>query len=135
LYRGVHCANSQYPYNVRWLDCPQHLFPTPLKAIARGFIILLYICICSLSTIFPHLHLLHSSSPSHKCPSHTVLILHWLLIPKSMFKEVSRCVPALNILHFGQFNSLCYSPLLFPPTPQLFNSFQYILLYPLPVQI
>jgi hypothetical protein len=62
---GIHCANSKQTYIVRWLDCPHYLppdpLPVPLKTVARGFIILFPMCIWSPSTIFPHLHLLHSS--------------------------------------------------------------------------
>jgi hypothetical protein len=34
-----------------------------------------------------------------------------------MFKRVSWCIPAVNILNFGQFNPLCYSSLFFPSPP------------------
>jgi hypothetical protein len=50
--------------------------------------------------------------PSHKCPHSTYFTVFLsLLIPKSMFKGVSQCTPTVNILHFDQFNHLCYSPL------------------------
>jgi hypothetical protein len=34
-----------------------------------------------------------------------------LLIPNSVFKGVSRCVPAVSVLSFGPFNPFHYSPL------------------------
>jgi hypothetical protein len=37
----------------------------------------------------------------------------------------------LGILYFGQFNPFHCSPLLLPFLPSLFNSFQYMSLYPL----
>jgi hypothetical protein len=63
----------------------------PLKAIARGFFVLFHVSIWSPSTIFPHLHLLHST-PSPTSAPHTVPILQSclsLLIFKLMFKGVS----------------------------------------------
>jgi hypothetical protein len=51
-----------------------------------------------------------------------------------MFKVVSQSIPAVNILYFGQFSLLSYSPLPLPSSSVL-NSFQYMLLYPLPAQI
>jgi hypothetical protein len=53
----IHCTGGFIP--------PTNLLPTPLKAIARGFFVLFHIDIWSPSTIFPHLHLLLSPSPSH----------------------------------------------------------------------
>jgi hypothetical protein len=40
-----------------------------------------------------------------------------------------------SVLYFGQFNPFYYSFLPLLSHPQLFNSFQYILLYPLPAQM
>jgi hypothetical protein len=57
------------------------------------------------------------------------------LIPNSMFKGVAWCIRDVSILYFSQFNSLCLSPLTLPSCPPLFNSFQYILLCPMPVTL
>jgi hypothetical protein len=38
----------------------------------------------------------------------------------------------VNMLYFDQFDPFCYSPLPLPFQPPLFNSSQYISLYPLP---
>jgi hypothetical protein len=85
------------------------------------------------------LHLLRSpSSLPQVCLAAPVPILQSclsFLIPKSVFKGVSWCIPDVNILYIGQFNPLYYSPLPFLPSPLLFNSFQHILLSHLPAQI
>jgi hypothetical protein len=70
--------------------------------------------------------------------THTVPILKSclsLLIPKSVFKGVSQCIPAVGVLYFGLFNSFHYSPLLLLSHSPLFNSFRYISLYHLPSQM
>jgi hypothetical protein len=66
-------------------------------------------------------------------PPRTVPILQSCLslFPKSMFKGVSQCIPAVSILYFGPFNPLhCSSS-----HPLFSNSFQHISLYPLPSQM
>jgi hypothetical protein len=117
---GLHCimVRSLPP------SSPQTPFPAPLKAIARGFAVLFRICIWS--------PFLHSLSPTHTYPPTLYLFLQpcLSLIPKSMFKGVSRCIPAMSILYFSQFN-----PNILSSHPPLFNSFQYILLYLLPAQM
>jgi hypothetical protein len=118
------------------LPAPLGPLPTPLKATARGFIVLFHVCIWGTSTIFPHLHLLHSpfSLPTSTSHTYTVPILQSylsVLIPKSMSKGISQCIPTANMLYFGQFNFFHYSLLFLPFHPPLFNSFQYISLYPL----
>jgi hypothetical protein len=115
--------------------------PLPSTPKARGFIIVFHICIWSPSPIFPHLHLLHSlPSISISLPpnAHTVPILQsclLLLISKSAFQGVSQCSPTVSTLYFGQFNPLCSSPFPLLSHPRLFNSFQYISLYPPPAQM
>jgi hypothetical protein len=52
------------------------------------------------------------------------------LVPKSMFKEVSQCIPAASTLYFGQINPFHYSPLPFSPIPHYstaFNTYHYII--------
>jgi hypothetical protein len=72
---------------------------------------------------------IHPPSPTstHK---HTVPIFKSclsLLIPKSMLKGFSPCIPAVSTLYFVQFNPFHYSPLPLPfCSPTLFNSFKYI---------
>jgi hypothetical protein len=58
-----------------------------------------------------------------------------VLIPKSMFKGFSPCIPTVSTLYFSLFNPLHYSPLLLFSHLPLYNSLQYILLYPLPTQM
>jgi hypothetical protein len=111
--------------------------PSPLKAIASGFIVLFYKWMWSPSTIFPPSSPL-STSLSYKCSPHPLPIIQSylsFLIPKSEFGGVSRCIPAMNMLCFGQFNPLCYSLLLLPSQTPLFSSFQCVLFCPLPVQM
>jgi hypothetical protein len=41
-----------------------------------------------------------------------------------------QCIPAMNILYFGQFNSLCYSPVQTLPDPHYlvaFGAYHYVL--------
>jgi hypothetical protein len=66
---ALHCTLVRSPH------VSPNCLPAPLKAVARGFIVLVHICIRSPSTIFPHLHLLYSpptSTPTH-CTYFTVL--------------------------------------------------------------
>jgi hypothetical protein len=74
--------------------------PVPLKATARGFIILFYICLWIWSIIFPHLHFLHSPSPLPQVTlTHcTYFIVLSFLIPKSMFKEFKQVFMFLSFL-------------------------------------
>jgi hypothetical protein len=103
----------------------------PLKAIARGFIVLFHVCIQSPSTIFPHLHLLHSPSSLPQAPPHTrcayFIVLSFFINSKSMFKRVSWCIPAVNILYFGLFSHFCYSSLPFPSYPHIQQLSVYIM--------
>jgi hypothetical protein len=79
------------------------LFPSTLKAIARGLFVLFHISIWSPSTIYPHLNLLHSPTPDTHC---------------TYFTGVSQCIPARGIFYFGPFKPFHYSPLLlYLPTP------------------
>jgi hypothetical protein len=69
--REIHCANFQKSYITHWLVGPHHPPSTlnaPLKAIAKGFIILFHVFIWSPPIILPHLYLLYLPSPSHKYP-------------------------------------------------------------------
>jgi hypothetical protein len=126
---GLHCTLARLPLIIS----PFSPLLVPVKALTRGFIILFCVCIWSPSPIFSHLHLLHSLS--YKLSTSTISILQsclLLLIPKSMFKGVSWCIPAVNRLNFGPFNPFHYPPLLLLFHPPLFNSFQYTsyIIYP-----
>jgi hypothetical protein len=82
---------------------PQPTFPTSLKEVARGLITLFHICILSLSTIFPHLRLLHSPFLLPQVSSPTVPILQCclsLLISKSVLRA---CNSVLSGIH----NCMC----------------------------
>jgi hypothetical protein len=83
-------------------------------------------CVWSLSAIFSHLNLLHSPCPSHEyLPAVPILQSSLLLlISKLMFKGISWCIPAANILCFDLFSPFHYSPLLFLSHSPLFKSFQ-----------
>jgi hypothetical protein len=122
---------------------PHHLFPVnslpaPLKAIARGFLVLFHIGIGSPSTIYHHLNLLPSPSPHPQVPpythTHTLPILQsWFLLHifKLMFKAVSQCMPTVSIFYFT-FNLPITLPFPFTSHPLFFSSFQYTSLHPLP---
>jgi hypothetical protein len=45
-----------------------------------------------------------------------------------MFKGVFRFISAVNILYFGQFNPLCYSPLPLPSHPPISGQWKKLLL-------
>jgi hypothetical protein len=131
---GLHCTLVRSPP-----PSPSHpdLLFAPLHAITRGFTVLFCISIWSPSTIYPHLNPLHSTPPFHK-HIRTVLILQsclLLLFPKSIFKGISWYILAVATYYFGQFNPFHYSTLPLPSQPSLFNSFQYISLCPLFVQM
>jgi hypothetical protein len=73
--------------------------------------------------------------PSHNYPSmHCTFIYSCfsLLIYKSMYKGASQGIPTVSILYLGLFNPFLYSPL--PLLAPIFNNFQYISLYTLPLQ-
>jgi hypothetical protein len=120
------------------LDCPYPLsLSTPPRSTwsnCKRFHCSFRIRIWSPSTIFPHLHRLHSPSLLPQGPPHytSFTILSLLLIPKSMVKGVSQCIPAMSILYFGQFNPFLCSPLPLPSHPTIFstafNTYCYILL-------
>jgi hypothetical protein len=125
---GLYCILVRSPPLSLFLD---H-FPTPFKVIAR---VLFHISILSLSTIFPHLNLLHLPSHSQKYhPPHTIYCtyftdLSFVVNIKSKFKGVSQCISAESILYFGPFNPFHYSslPLYFPPHfSTAFNTCPYI---------
>jgi hypothetical protein len=107
---------------------PLSSLPTPLKALARGFLVLFHIGIWSPSTIYCHLNL-HSPSPSHKYThihTHRVPILQScfsLLIFKLMFKSVSQYMPTVVLLCFGLFNPFHCSPLPLYLLPPIFQQF------------
>jgi hypothetical protein len=128
-------------FDIGYITCivfPSNPLPSPLKAIARGYIVLFCVSLWSASTVFPHLNILDSPSPSYQYPLHTVPILHYclsLLISKSMFKGVSWCIPAVSILYFCPFIPVHSSILPLPSRLPFFSSFQYISLYPLPSQM
>jgi hypothetical protein len=93
--------------------------------------------------IKPINHIPSPSSPPFTLPltqvppytqRHNMLILQSclsLLIPKSMVKGVSQCIPAVNVLYFGPFNPMHYSSLPLPSNPShystTFNTYHYIL--------
>jgi hypothetical protein len=90
--------------------------------------------------IFSYLNILHSPSPFPQVPphTHTIPVLQSclsLLIFKYMFKRVSQCIPTMSIPYFGPFNPFHCSPLPLYFRPLIFNSFQYLSLYPLPSQM
>jgi hypothetical protein len=66
---GLYCTLVRSPLPSLPLDS----LPAPLKTIKRGFIVVFCTSIWSLSTIFPHLNLLHSPSllPQVPPPTHT----------------------------------------------------------------
>jgi hypothetical protein len=150
LLLGYICYRGRNSWWQSWLDLyctlvrspppslPLNPVSIPLKAIARGFFVLFHISICSPSTIYPYLNLLHSSSLFPLVPPNTVPILQSclsLLTFKSVFKGVSQNIPIVSILFFHTFNPFHYSPLLLYFQPSFFNSFQYTSLYPLPSQM
>jgi hypothetical protein len=103
---------------------PFHPLLIPLNSITGGFIILFSLCIWSPSTLFLHICLLYSSTFLQVPPTHTVPMLQSclsLLIP--MLKVVPQCIPAMNMLYFGQFSLLFYSSLPFLPTPYYLATF------------
>jgi hypothetical protein len=123
-------------FDIGYITCivfPSNPLPSPLKAIARGYIVLFCVSLWSASTVFPHLNILDSPSPSYQYPLHTVPILHYclsLLISKSMFKGVSWCIPAVSILYFCPFIPVHSSILPLPsrlPFSAAFNTYPYIL--------
>jgi hypothetical protein len=50
------------------------------------------------------------------------LYLFSLFIPKSMFKGVSQCIPAVNIFYLGRFNPSATLPYHFPPIPSQYST-------------
>jgi hypothetical protein len=95
--------------------------PARLKATARGFIVL-FICVCE---VYPP-YSLTLISFTHFCPptsaphTHTVLVLQSclsLLIPKSVFKGVSQCVPLWDFFTVVSSTPSITLPDLFPPSP------------------
>jgi hypothetical protein len=92
---------------------PFNSFPTPLKAIARDFLVLFHMKSINhiLSPQSPSFTLLLPTSPS----THTVPILqYWfsLLILKLMFKRESQCLPTVGLFNLFHCSPL---PLYFPP--------------------
>jgi hypothetical protein len=74
------------------------------------------------STLFLHLHLLHSPSFPQVPPTHAVAIpilqsCLSLLILKSVFKGVSHCILAVNVLTLVSSIPSVTLPYPFPPTP------------------
>jgi hypothetical protein len=110
--------------------------PTPLKAIARGFLVLFHIGIWNLSTIFHHLNLLPSLSPLLLVP----FPQHYTYFIVVVFDtNLSRCSKGcLNVCPLWVCFTLVRStpsitlPYLFTSHPPFFIIFQYISLYPLP---
>jgi hypothetical protein len=109
---GIHCDRQfqigLYCTLVRSLPPSLTLnpLPTPLKAIAREFIVLFHTSTWYPSTIFtfPYLHFLHIPFPFPQVLPHTVPILYScfsLLTPMSMFNGVSWSIPAMSLLYFG----------------------------------
>jgi hypothetical protein len=72
---GLYCTLVSSPP----LSLPLNLLPVPLKAVVRGFFVLVYVGIWNPPTIYPHLDLLHPPShlpqatPSTHCTCFTVL--------------------------------------------------------------
>jgi hypothetical protein len=72
-YGGI-CSDNSYChlycalFTLSPLSLPLSILPTPLKAIARGFLVLFHIGIRSPSIISHCLNLLPSSSPIHTLP-------------------------------------------------------------------
>jgi hypothetical protein len=106
----------------------------PLQAIARGFFVLFHIDIWSPSTIFPYLiSFVHPPLPTSTFHTRSILQSYLLfLISKSMFKGFFGCMLAVSILYFGPFNPFHSFPCPFPLNPPIFNSCQYLSLYPPP---
>jgi hypothetical protein len=110
--------------------CSHKHCPTLLKAIARGFLLLVHVYEYGPSTIFPHFHLLHS--PSHKYPHcNYFIVLSFIINSKINIQRGSLwCISTMNIPNFGQFNPLCYSPLPLshkPHYPTVFSTYHYVL--------
>jgi hypothetical protein len=100
------------------LSRPLNPLPAPLKAIARGFVVLFHTDIWSPSTIFPHLNLFHLPSlPIVPHPAPISQCCLSLLMSKLMFKGVSQWIPTLRVLYTGLFDPSHYSslPLYLPP--------------------
>jgi hypothetical protein len=139
LHRDIHCANSQYLYIVHWLGCPLHFpfrkpLPTSLKAIARGFVILLYICVRSPPIILPHLLLLHSPSPFTSMPHCTYfIVLSFIFNSKVNVQKGFLMYPPCEYTLLWSVQPL--TPLLLPSHSPLLNSVQYMSLCLLTAQM
>jgi hypothetical protein len=85
----------------------------------------------------PSPYLIHSPSSFQVTPCSVPILQFCLsfLIPQSIFKVVSRCIPAVTILNYSQFYPSITLPYLFPSYLPSFNSIQYILLFPLPAEM
>jgi hypothetical protein len=115
------------------ISSPQPL-PKPLKAIARGFLVLFHIGTWSPSTIYPQLSLLSSPSPSHyyptSCTHHAYFIV--LVFINNIWVDVQRGVSMYALCAYALLWSvqslwlLLFTPL--SPTPPFFNIFQYTFL-------
>jgi hypothetical protein len=118
---------------------PCNFLPAPLKAIARGFTILSHKCIWSPSTIFPHLHPLHSPSHLSRVPHPNthytcLIVLSFISNSKVSIPRGLSMHPSCEYrLHWSVQSPRLVS--LIPPPTLLFNSFQYILLCPLHFKI
>jgi hypothetical protein len=90
--------------------------PAPLKAIARGFMVLLPYSLTLISSIYP--------PPT--CNPTTVPVLQSclsLLISKLMFKGVSCCIPVVSLLYFDQFHPFHCSSLPLPSHAPFLTAF------------
>jgi hypothetical protein len=113
-------------YMAPTLSSPPHL--KHLQEVAPFYFVCVYEVYQPHSLIFIHLPLLTSPPHTYIVPvSQSCLSI---LIPKSVFKGVSQCIPV---------HTCCSPLLLFSLTPAflppLFNNFQYILLCLLPAQV
>jgi hypothetical protein len=111
------------------LSLPLNLLPTPLKAIARGFVVLFHVGIWSPSTIYGHLNLLPSFSLLPLVSSTHTLCLFYS--PDFHHLYLSWCSKGcLNVCPLWVYNPFYYSSLpLYHPPPffNIFNTHPYIL--------
>jgi hypothetical protein len=128
LYGGgyvVTIQNSPTLYFVYIIPSQPH--PVPLTAITK------FPCFISYMYIKPMNNITSPSSLPQVHPTYCTYFIVCLSLQntKSMFKRVSQCIPAVNMLYFGQ----CNSPLPLPSNPPLSDSFQYITFYHLLAQM
>jgi hypothetical protein len=112
---GIHCDISEHAYIVHWLGLPLpslSLIPPYLKQLKKiSFLHLMYVKYINNShpPLSPLFTLLPSTS-THPFTGHILQSCLSFLIPKSVFKGVTLCISAVNVLYFGQFKFLYYSP-------------------------